>query len=67
MPPMEPPSTQNRLSIPSRSSSIAWARTMSRMVTSGKSTPQGVPVAGLAEAGPVVPMQPPSTLEQITK
>ena len=47
--------------------SLAWARTMSRMVTMGKSSPQGFPVAGFVEAGPVVPMQAPSTLVQITK
>jgi hypothetical protein len=37
------------------------------MVMTGKIRPQGLPVAGLVEAGPVVPMQPPSTLAQITK
>ena len=40
---------------------------MSRMVTSGKSVPQGLPVSGLISAGPVEPMQPPSTLAQMTK
>ena len=67
MPPIEPPITQNRLSMPRWSSSMAWARTMSAMVTTGKSTPQGAPVAGLVEAGPVEPMQLPITLGQITK
>jgi hypothetical protein len=38
MPPIEPPMTENRLSMPSRSSSIAWARTMSRMVITGRSS-----------------------------
>ena len=33
----------------------------------GKSSPHGMPVAGLVDAGPVVPMQPPSTFGQITK
>ena len=33
----------------------------------GKSRPQGMPVAGFVEAGPVVPMQAPTTLGQITK
>ena len=47
--------------------SFAWARTMSRMVTIGKSRPQGLPVEGWVEAGPVVPMQAPSTLVQMTK
>ena len=67
MPPIEPPITANRLSMPRWSISIACARTMSRMVTTGKSSPHAVPVAGLSEAGPVVPRQPPSTLEQMTK
>ena len=40
---------------------------MSRIVTIGKARPQGLPVSGLVEAGPVVPVQPPITLAQITK
>ena len=40
---------------------------MSRIVTSGKSTPQGRPVPGLVEAGPVVPMQPPMTFAAMMK
>ena len=40
---------------------------MSPMVMTGKSRPQGLPVAGLMLAGPVEPMQPPSTLGQMTK
>ena len=67
MPPIEPPITASRVSMPSASSSMAWARTMSRMVTRGKSKPKGLPVAGSISAGPVVPMQPPMTLAQITK
>ena len=67
MPPIEPPATQKSVSMPSRSISMAWARTMSAMVTIGRSRPNGFPVAGLIEAGPVVPMQPPSTLEQMMK
>jgi hypothetical protein len=39
MPPMEPPATQNKLSMPRWSSSMACARTMSLMVTMGKSSP----------------------------
>ena len=39
-------------SMPRWSSSIACARTMSRMVMTGKSRPHGLPVAGLVEAGP---------------
>jgi len=33
----------------------------------GKSSPHNLPVAGLIEAGPVEPMQPPITFEQMTK
>ena len=43
------------------------ARTMSRTVMTGKSNPHGMPVAGLVDAGPDEPMQPPTTLGQITK
>ena len=43
---------------PDGSSSMAWALTMSRMVMTGKSRPQGRPVAGLISFGPLVPMQP---------
>ena len=39
MPPIEPPSTQSSVSMPSRSISIACARTMSRMVMTGRSRP----------------------------
>jgi hypothetical protein len=46
---------------------MAWARTMSRTVITGKSNPHGMPVAGLVEAGPDEPMQPPTTLGQMTK
>jgi hypothetical protein len=67
MPPIEPPATANNESILSSSSSIACARTMSRTVITGKSSPHGLPVLGLVEAGPLVPMQPPTTLGQMTK
>ena len=67
MPPIEPPATENSVSMPSRSSSIACARTMSRMVMTGKSSPYVSPVSGLIEAGPVVPMQAPTTFGQMTK
>ncbi len=33
----------------------------------GKSSPHTLPVAGLIEAGPVDPMQPPMTLAQMMK
>ena len=40
---------------------------MSRMVTGGKSVPQGLPSpSSRGLRGPVEPMQPPSTLAQIT-
>ena len=67
MPPMEPPTTQNSVSMPSRSISMVCARTMSGMVMIGKSSPHNLPVAGLVEAGPVEPMQPPITFEQMMK
>jgi hypothetical protein len=67
MPPIEPPATENSESMPSSSSSIACARTMSRMVMTGKSRPHGLPVFGLVEAGPVEPMQPPITFGQMMK
>jgi hypothetical protein len=67
MPPIEPPTTQNSVSIPRRSISMVCARTMSGIVMTGKSSPHTLPVAGLVEAGPVEPMQPPMTLEQMMK
>ncbi len=69
IPPIEPPITANRRRMPSQSMSFFWARTMSRMVMGGKSTPQSSSgVAGSrGESGPVEPMQPPSTLAQMTK
>ena len=59
--------TQNSVSMPRWSISGTCASTMSPMVMTGKSTPQGLAVAGFMLAGPVVPMQPPSTLGQMTK
>jgi hypothetical protein len=67
MPPIEPPATANNVSMPRWSSSIACARTMSRIVMTGKSRPHGAPVDGLVEAGPLLPMQPAITFGQITK
>ena len=67
MPPMEPPSTQNSLSIPRWSISSFCARTMSAMVITGKSSAQGSPLSGFTDLGPVEPMQPPSTFTQIRK
>jgi len=45
MPPIEPPTTQNSVSIPKRSSNMACARTMSGIVMIGKSSPHTLPVA----------------------
>jgi hypothetical protein len=46
---------------------MACARTMSRIVMTGKARPQGLPVCGSVDDGPVVPMQAPTTFGQITK
>jgi hypothetical protein len=64
---MDPPATVNNDSMPRWSSSIACARTMSRIVMTGKSSPHGLPVLGSVDDGPVVPMQAPTTFGQITK
>src|SRR5512145_316289 len=40
---------------------------MSRMVMTGNSAPHGFPVTGLTDDGPVEPLHPPMTFEQITK
>ena len=53
--------------MPRASISMAWARTMSRMVITGKARPQGWPVSGLIEDGPVEPLQPPNTLDEMMK
>jgi hypothetical protein len=55
--PSEPPMTAAKRSMPSRSARRACASTQSSTVTTGKSAPQGLPVAGLADAGPVEPKQ----------
>ena len=67
MPPIEPPTTAFSRATPRWSSSMACARTMSRIVMTGKAMPQGRPVAGLMLAGPDDPMQLPMTFEQMTK
>src|ERR1700686_4563942 len=67
MPPIEPPETASSREIPRESISIFCKRTMSPIVITGNVIAYGQPVAGLIEPGPVVPRQPPSTLEQITK
>jgi len=66
IPPIDPP-TKVTVPTPRWSSSIACARTMSRMVMTGKLIAQGWPVAGLTDAGPDEPMQLPSTLAQTMK
>jgi hypothetical protein len=40
---------------------------MSSIVTTGKLSPNGLPVSELIDIGPVDPLQPPMTLEQSTK
>ena len=57
MAPSEPPITAAKRSMPRRSASRACASTQSSTVTTGKSAPQGLPVAGLIDAGPVEPKQ----------
>src|SRR6202158_2071103 len=58
MPPIEPPTTQNSVSMPKRSSNMACARTMSGIVMIGKSRAHNLPVAALVEAGTVAHMAP---------
>jgi len=67
MPPMLPPTTASRRSMPRCDTKRSCARTMSESVTMGNARPYGEPVAGLTLPGPVLPLQPPSTLAQITK
>ena len=47
--------------------SFFWAWTISSIVMIGKSRAYSFPVSGLIDAGPVEPLQPPKTLEQMTK
>ena len=67
MPPMEPPTTASSRSMPRWSSSSAWASTMSATVMIGKCVPYGRPVRGSTDEGPVDPLQPPMTFEEMTK
>ncbi len=57
--PRLPPITAAKRSMPRRSARRACAATQSSTVTTGKSAPQGLPVAGLTEVGPVEPKQEP--------
>jgi hypothetical protein len=45
---------------------MACARTMSLIVMTGNWRPWGAPVAGSISCGPLDPMQPPITFEQMT-
>ena len=63
--PIEPPITANNLFIPNFSISLFCTLTLSLIVITGKFSPYGF-VSGLFDSGPVVPMQPPNTLLQIT-
>src|SRR5579871_4785221 len=67
MPPIDPPAMLSKREMPKWSISIFCSRTMSRIVITGNDMAYGHPVAGLMDDGPVVPRQPPRTLEQITK
>ena len=67
MPPRLPPITAAHCAMPSRSASRACASTQSSTVTSGKSAPHGLPVAGLIDSGPVEPKQLPRLLTPTTK
>src|SRR5439155_17017552 len=53
--------------MPRWSARRAWASTQSSTVTMGKSEPHGFPVAGLIDAGPVEPKQPPRLLTPTAK
>src|SRR5579864_2070594 len=67
MPPIDPPATASKRSMPRKSTRLFCTRTMSPMVITGNDRPNGQPVCGLTDDGPVVPWQPPSTFEQIMK
>ena len=67
IPPIDPPMHANSRVIPRLSISRFCARTMSPIVTVGNSVPHGSSPGVFASRGPVVPMQPPSTLLQMTK
>jgi len=66
IPPMEPPVTESSRSILRWSNRCFCTCTISEIVMMGKSRPYLLPVLGLIEDGPVVPLQPPRMFEQIT-
>ena len=65
IPPIEPPMTAAQRRMPSWSASRASTSTWSRTVTNGNREPHGRP-SGAADEGPVVPWQPPRTLDATT-
>ena len=67
MPPIEPPVTEWSFSTPRCSTSLTCTRTISAMVMMGKLSPYGFPVFGFFDMGPVVPLHPPRTFEQMMK
>src|SRR5579885_2423233 len=67
IPPIDPPDTASSRVMPKESTSSFCSRTMSEIVIGGNVIAHGQPVSGFIDPGPVVPRQPPSTLEQITK
>src|SRR5579863_262748 len=67
IPPIDPPTTERSFSTWRRSMRCLCASTMSRIVIEGNESAYGLPVSGLTEEGPVEPLHPPITLEQITK
>ncbi|MCY1500563.1 hypothetical protein D9M68_346080 [compost metagenome] len=67
MPPRLPPITAAHCWMPRTSARRAWLLTQSSTVITGKSAPNGAPVAGLMLEGPVEPLQPPRLLRLTTK
>src|SRR5205814_5132717 len=63
----DPPAIAARRAIPSSSRKARSVRTMSATVITGKSDPYGLPVVGLVDDGPVVPLHPPRRLVLTTK
>jgi len=55
IPPIDPPTTACSRRTPRRAMSARCTVTKSLISSNGKSSPQGLPVAGLIEPGPVLP------------